>query len=73
MKFRHIIRLVPNWKSCWRWISINCMVIATAIQGTWIYIPDDMRAQVPHNIVHLLTILMLVLGLAGRLIQQGKP
>ncbi len=68
---RRNMKLVSDWKQAWKWISVNCMVIATAVQGAWMYIPDDMKAEVPHNIVHILTMLLLVLGLAGRLIKQG--
>lgn len=66
------ISLVEDWKQCWKWLSTNMMVIATAIQGAWMYIPDDMKANIPHNIVNILTMTLLVLGLLGRLIKQGK-
>lgn len=54
-------------------MSVNCMLIATAIQGAWMYIPDDMKDSVPKNIVHVLTILLLVLGLVGRITKKGAP
>lgn len=64
--------LVDDWKNAWRWFSMNCMVIATAIQGAWVYIPDDMRAVVPAHLVGIITILLLILGIVGRLIKQDK-
>lgn len=64
--------LVDDWKSAWRWFSMNCMVIATAIQGAWVYIPDDLRANVPAHLISTVTILLLTLGIVGRLVKQGN-
>ena len=62
--------LVNDWKRSWRWFSMNCMTLAAAIQGAWIYVPDDMRATVPVWLVSAVTIGLLVLGVVGRLIKQ---
>ncbi len=64
------MKLVDDWKQAWKWISMNCMVVATAVQGAWVYIPEDLRSNVHPTIVHVLTIGLLVLGIAGRLIKQ---
>ncbi len=66
------MQLIPNWKQAWRWASVNCMASAAIIQTTWISIPDDLRETMPHNIVHIITILLLVLGIGGRLTMKGK-
>ena len=65
------IKLVQDWKYAWKWFSTNMMVIATAIQGAWMYIPEDMKTNIPHNIVNILTMVLLGLGLVGRIVQQG--
>lgn len=65
------INLVDDWRNAWKWISVRSMVVAAAIQGTWIFIPEDMRDAIPHGIVSGLTIGLLALGIAGRLIKQG--
>lgn len=64
--------LVDDWKNAWRWFSMNCMVIATAIQGAWVYIPEDLKTNIPASLVSTVTILLLILGIAGRLIKQDK-
>ena len=46
------------------------MAIAAALQGAWIYIPSDLRDDMPHFLVKGLTIGLLVLGVIGRLIKQ---
>jgi hypothetical protein len=49
---------------------MNCMIVAGSIQGTWMFIPDDMRSSIPHNVVSGLTVAVLALGIAGRIIKQ---
>ncbi len=66
------MQLIPNWKQAWRWASVNCMAGAMIIQTTWISIPDDLREAMPHNIVHIFTILLLVMGIVGRLTTKGR-
>lgn len=66
------MKLVDDWRDAWKWLSMNCMVLATAIQGTWIAIPDNMRSTIPANWVHALTIALLIAGVGGRLIKQGS-
>jgi hypothetical protein len=64
------MKLVDNWKQMWKWISVNCMAGAIAIQTTWAAIPDDLRASIPHGVVTVVTIAMLIAGIGGRIIKQ---
>lgn len=66
-----MIKLVEDWRKAWKWFSVNAMVAAAAIQGTWLQIPDDMKAHIPQTLVSGTTIVLLVLGIAGRIIKQG--
>lgn len=66
------IKLVDDWKSAWKWVSVNCMLVATALQGAWIYVPEDLRDDVPHWLISAITMFILVSGIAGRLIDQPK-
>lgn len=69
------MKLVENAKESWRWISMQAMTLAGAIQGAWMMVPDDMKVTVPKNIVHWATIVLLVTGVIGRLVKQNatKP
>lgn len=68
------MKFVEDAKQAWRWFSVQAMVIAAALQGAWVYTPDEMRATVPHGVVGAITIVLLVLGVAGRLVDQPpKP
>lgn len=66
------MKLVDDFKQCWRWISVQAMVLAGAVQGAWLMIPDDMRTSIPPHVVQGVTIALLVLGVAGRLVDQSK-
>lgn len=65
------MKLVDDFKSAYRWFSVQAMVIAGAIQGAWLMIPEDMKASIPTNIVQTVTLVLLVLGVAGRLVKQS--
>lgn len=64
------MRLVTNWKRAWRWISVQAMVLAGALQGAWMFVPDDLRASIPPGVVQGFTIVLLTLGVIGRLVDQ---
>lgn len=66
------MKLIANWKKAWRMLSVQAMALAGAVQGAWMFIPDDMRSSIPANVVQGLTIALLVLGVAGRLVDQPK-
>ncbi len=65
------IELVEGWRCAHKWVSTNCMVLAGALQGAWLYIPPDMKASVPPKLVAGVTIALLVLGVIGRMFKQG--
>jgi hypothetical protein len=48
------------------------MALATALQGGWLALPEDMKARVPADWVDALTIAVLVLGVIGRIVDQGQ-
>lgn len=64
--------IVEDWREAYKWISVNCMTMAAAIQGTWVYIPPEMKSTIPPNLVSGVTIGLLVLGVGGRFFKQ-KP
>lgn len=66
------MKLIDEWKSAWKWLSVQAMVLAGSIQGAWLFIPDDMKASIPKNVVEGVTIALLVLGVAGRVVKQGE-
>jgi hypothetical protein len=67
-----MIKLIYNWRQCWRMVSVQAMTLAGAIQGAWLFIPEDMKASIPSTVVQWVTLALLGLGVAGRLVQQTK-
>lgn len=63
-------KLVPDWKQSWKWFSTQAMALAVAIQGAWMFIPEDMKSSLPKDLVGYVTMVLLVLGVAGRLVNQ---
>lgn len=63
--------LVSDWKGAWRWWSVQAMALAGAIQGAWVFVPDDLKSRVPDDIASVITAALMVLGIIGRLIPQG--
>ena len=64
------MKIVEDAKRWWRWFSMQAMLAAAAIQGAWIFIPSEMRDSFPKNWIQGFTVALLVLGIAGRLVQQ---
>jgi hypothetical protein len=64
--------LVRDAKKAWRWWSVQAMALAGAIQGAWLFVPDDLKARVPDDLASTVTAVLMVLGIVGRLVPQGS-
>jgi hypothetical protein len=64
--------LIPEWRRAWRMFSVQAMTGAAALLGAWEVVPADLKAQLPPGLVHGVSIALLVLGIAGRLVTQPK-
>lgn len=60
----------PDWRSAWRWFSVQAMTIAAAITAAWAALPAPYTAALPSWVFPVLVILVLVLGVVGRLVKQ---
>jgi hypothetical protein len=66
------MKLVKDARSAWRWWSVQSMALAVAVQGAWQMLPPDLAARVPDWIGTAATVAILVLGIVGRLVDQGE-
>ena len=66
------MKLIENWRSAWRMVSVQAMTFAGAVQGAWVCLPDDMRASVDPRMLHGVTLGLLAIGIIGRLVKQEK-
>ena len=65
------MKLVPNARRAWKWFSVQAMVASAAIQGSWLALPADLKAVVPEGGVMAAAVGVLILGVIGRLVDQG--
>ena len=65
------MKLVPNWKNAWRWFSVQSMAISGGALASWAMLPDDLKAALPAEWVAGFSGGVLVLGIIGRLVDQG--
>lgn len=66
------MKLVDDWKSCWKWLSIQASAIGVAISSTYAVLYDQLKDNFPPKYMLALTGLVFLLGIAGRVISQEK-
>ncbi|HEX4105530.1 MAG TPA: hypothetical protein VHX92_04800 [Rhizomicrobium sp.] len=66
------MRLVEDMRHFWKWFSVQAMLLAGAVQGAWAAFSDDLKQNVPHWLVTVLTLCLLAAGIGGRLIRQDR-
>jgi hypothetical protein len=52
--------------------SVQAQIAAGSILGSWGLVPDDLKQNLPQNIVIGIALTLLVLGVIGRLIKQDS-
>ena len=67
------MKLVDDWKSAWKWFSVQFAAAAGAVQLSVLAFPDSMRAWLPDWLTHLLAVGLLMAAVFGRLVDQKKP
>jgi hypothetical protein len=65
------MKLVPNAGQAYKWLSVQAMGLVVAIEGAWLALPPDLKARIPETWVDALSIAVLVLGILGRVVDQG--
>lgn len=67
------LRLVPDWKDAWRWLSMHAMGWSAALLLTWTQLPPALQAAMPAWLTDAVVVAVLLLGMVGRLIDQRAP
>jgi hypothetical protein len=65
-------KLSEEWKSAWKWLSVQCMAGAASVQAAWAATPDDLKALVPHGLALYITLGLLGLGIVGRVLKPAE-
>ena len=66
------MKLVANWKSAWKWFSLQFVAAAGAVQLSVLAFPDTVRAWLPDWLTHVLAVLLLLAAALGRLVEQKR-
>lgn len=66
------MKLVSDWKQAYKWFSTQAMVGAISLQATWVNLPPDLKHSIPDKYVTYFTIAIMVFGVVGRLVDQGR-
>ena len=64
------MKLIDEWNKAWRMVSMQAMVAAGAVQLAWESLPPSLLASVPPDVVKYVTLVLLALGIVGRLVKQ---
>jgi hypothetical protein len=63
--------LVEDYKDAVKWLSVWAMATTAAMVGAWQAVPDSWKEVVPDKWKTAAVIVMMVLGVAGRVLKQG--
>ncbi len=66
------MKLVEDWKNCWKWVSMHAMVYAGAIESAWLAFPEQLQALIHPIVAHAIATTILAVGILGRLVNQTK-
>lgn len=67
------MKLVDNWTSAWRWLSVQLSAVAMAVQVAVLAFPGEIKAWLPDSVTHWTAAGLLLAAIFGRLIEQKKP
>ena len=70
------MHLIEEARSWYKLYSVQAMGAATFAMATWATISDDQKLLFPSwvsHVVHWATVLVLVVGIYGRLVDQTPP
>lgn len=65
-------KLIADWHQAWRWLSVQFIAVAAALQASLLLFPDVIRAYIPDNWMHVIAISLLAAAVLGRLVDQKK-
>lgn len=67
------MRLVPDWREAWKWISMWAFGLLTALPLVWVGLPPDLKAYIPPEWGIYILIFVAAGGGIGRVVDQNRP
>ncbi len=66
------IKLIDEWKSCHKFISVRINAIGGAIAFAYASMYDHLKENFPPKYMVALTAIVFIAGIAGRLVSQNS-
>lgn len=64
------MRLIDDWKACWKYASIWCNTIGVAISGAYGSFYEQLKDNIPPKYMMITTGVVFIMGIVGRVISQ---
>jgi protein-S-isoprenylcysteine O-methyltransferase Ste14 len=65
------MKLVADWRKALKWFSIQIPAANAAFLLAWAALPEKFQNSLPPSWVVCISVVLLVAGMFGRLVQQG--
>lgn len=66
------MKLIEEWKECWKWFSVQANVIGGSISVGYAAMYEQLKDTIPAPYMAGITAAVFVLGIVGRLANQTK-
>ncbi len=66
------LKLIADWHQAWKWLSVQFIAMAGAVQLALLSFPDMLRAYVPDSWMHVIVLGLLAAAVLGRIVDQPK-
>lgn len=64
------LKLVDDWRHCWRWLSVHFIAVSAALQIALLAMPADIRSYLPERLTQAVATALLVAAFMGRITAQ---
>ena len=65
------MKLITNWRKCWKFLSVQLMAVGSAMSVTYAQLYDKMKDHIPPDKMMYIVLVVFVGGILGRVISQG--
>jgi hypothetical protein len=66
-----MIKIVPDWRKSWKWLSMNIPAINVAFLATWALLPEKFQDAISMEHALYIAIALIGAGMFGRLVDQN--
>lgn len=64
------MKLIDEWRSAWKYLSVQANSIGVAISGTYAIMYDQLKENFPPQYMVMVTAAVFVSGIIGRVVSQ---